>query len=151
MSRRTLTRAPDPHAAPPVSAATRRDLFGTMGAMLLLTAAEAGPAKAVELDGELLALCDKAVALHAASDAVLETLLNAVQDGTRTAVVRGDDWDDVYTQSSTWQEVCARIADIPARTPEGLVGKATVLRRVVALEEPLVASLCRDLLGRVGA
>ena len=151
MSRCILTRAPNPHAAPPVSAATRRDLFGTMGAMLLLTAAEAGPAKAAELDGELLALCDEAVALHAASDAALETLLDAVQDGTRPAVARGDDWDDVYAQSAAWREVCARIADIPARTPEGLLGKATVLRRVVALEEPLVASLCRDLLGRISA
>ena len=40
---------------------------------------------------------------------------------------------------------------MPARTPEGLRAKAIVLRRVVALEEPLVASLCRDLLGRIGA
>ena len=49
MSRRTLTRAPDPHMPPPVAIATRRDLFGTMGALLLLSAAEAGPAKAAEL------------------------------------------------------------------------------------------------------
>jgi hypothetical protein len=54
MSRRALTRAPNPHAAPPVAIATRRDLFGTFGAMLLLSAAEAGPAKAAELDGNLL-------------------------------------------------------------------------------------------------
>ncbi len=151
MSRRTLTRAPDPHAAPPVSVATRRDLFGTMGAMLLLTAVEAGPAKAAELDGELLALCDEAVALHEAGDVALETLLDAVQDGTRPAVAKGDDWEAVYAESATWHDLCAQIADIPARTPEGLLGKAKVLRRVVALEEPLVASLCRDLLGRVGA
>ena len=57
MSRRTLSRAPNPHAAPPVAIATRRDLFGTMGAMLLLTAAEAGTAKAAELDGNLLEAC----------------------------------------------------------------------------------------------
>ncbi len=58
MSGRTLTRAPNPHQAPPVPIATRRDLFGTMGALLLLTAAEAGPAKAAELDGDLIAMCN---------------------------------------------------------------------------------------------
>jgi hypothetical protein len=42
MTRRTLQRVPDPRHAPPVSIATRRDLFGTIGALLLLTAAEAG-------------------------------------------------------------------------------------------------------------
>ncbi len=151
MSRRILTRTPDPHAAPPVSIVTRRDLFGTMGAMLLLTAAEAGPAKAAELDGELLSLCDEAVALHASSDVATDRLLDAIQDGTRPAVARGNDWDAVYAQTAAWHALCARIADIPARTPEGLIGKAKLLRRVVALEEPLVASLCRDLLGRAGA
>ena len=50
MSRRTLTRAPNPHAAPPVSAATRRDLFGTMGALLQPFAGNAG--------GSVLALSD---------------------------------------------------------------------------------------------
>ena len=70
MSRRTLTRAPNPHAAPPVSAATRRDLFGTMGALLLLTAAEAGTTKAAELDGELLECCAEATALEAHAKAL---------------------------------------------------------------------------------
>ncbi len=148
MSRRTSTRAPDPHAAPPVSIATRRDLFGTMGALLLLTAAEAGPAKAAELDGELLALCDEAVALHkenvAATDAIEAAGLMHSGPGSAAA------WAVVYHRSATWRDLCAEIADLPARTPEGLIGKAKVLRRVVALEEPLVASLCRDLLGRAG-
>ena len=70
MSRRTLTRALDPHAVPPVSAGTRRDLFGTMGAMLLLTAAEAGTTKAAELDGELLECCAEAAALEAHAKAL---------------------------------------------------------------------------------
>ncbi len=148
MSRRTSTRAPDPHQAPPVSVATRRDLFGTMGALLLLTAAEAGPAKAAELDGELLALCDEAVALHkrqeTAFDAMEEAGLLLSNPANRPA------WDAIYADTDTWHDLCAEIADLPARTPEGLIGKAKVLRRVVALEEPLVASLCRDLLGRAG-
>ena len=149
MSRRTLTRAPNPHAAPPVSVATRRDVFGTMGAMLLLTAAEAGPAKAAELDGELLALCDEAVALHEAGNAIYDRiertgLTHASPEGAAA-------WNSIYNGSATWRDLCAEIADMPARTPEGLRAKAVVLRRIVALEEPLVASLCRDLLGRVGA
>ena len=149
MSRRTLTRAPNPHQAPPVSATTRRDLFGTMGGLLLLSAAEAGSAKAAELDGELLALCDEAVALHqesvAATDAIDTANLPFSSREDRAA------WEAVYVRSATWRELCEQIAALPARTPEGLVGKARVLRRVVALEEPMVASLCRDLLGRVGA
>ncbi len=149
VSRRTLARAPHQHQAPPVSTATRRDLFGSMGALLLLTAAEAGPAKATELDGELLALCDEAVALHqesvAAADAIDAANLPFSSRKGRAA------WEAVYARSATWRELCEQIAALPARTPEGLVGKACVLRGVVALEEPMVASLCRDLLGRAGA
>ena len=149
MSRRILAPAPNPHQAPPVSAATRRELFGTMGALLLLTAAEAGTAKATELDGELLALCNEAVALHEGSVAATDTMEAAelMHSGPGSAAA----WDAVYASTATWHELCAEIADLPARTPEGLLGKAKVLRRVVALEEPLVASLCRDILGRAGA
>ena len=115
---------------------------------LLLTAAEAGPAKAAELDGELLSLCDEAVALHAENVAATDAIDAAglpYSSPQNVAV-----WTAVYARSATWHELCAEIAALPARTPEGLGGKAIVLRRVVALEEPLVASLCRDLLGRRG-
>ena len=149
MSRRGLTRAPDPHAGPLVAIATRRDMFGTLGAMLLLTAAEAGPAKAAELDGRLLGLCDKAVALHAENVAATDAIDAA---GLHLSSEEGAAvWEAVYAKSATWHELCAEIADIPARTPEGSIGKVKVLRRVVALEEPLVASLCRDLLGSARA
>ena len=70
MSRRILTQAPNPNAAPPVSTATRRDVFGTMGALLLLTATEAGTAKAVELDSELLECCAEAAVLEARAKAL---------------------------------------------------------------------------------
>ena len=136
-------------AVPPVSAATRRDLFGTMGAMLLLTAAEAGPAKAAELDGNLLALCNEAVALHEASTDATDAIM--ATDPPLARLQSTAAWKAVYARSATWHELCAEIADMPARTPEGLRAKAIVLRRVIALEEPLVASLCRDLLGRIGA
>ena len=136
-------------AVPPVPSATRRDLFGTIGAMLLLSAAEAGPAKAAELDGELLALCDQAVAIHeqdaVAFDAIEDAGLEMNSPAGKAA------WDAIYARSATWRDLCDRITDLPARTPEGMAGKAKVLRRVVALEEPLVASLCRDILGRAGA
>ena len=149
MSRRTLQQAPNPQQAPPVSTATRRDLFGTMGALLLLSATEAGQAKASELDGELLALCDEAVALHQGSVAATDAIdaPGLMQGSPKDEAA----WEAAYARSATWRDLCEEIAALPARTPEGLVGKARVLRRVVALEEPLVASLCRDLLGRVGA
>ena len=43
MSRRTLTRAPDPHRPPPVPIATRQDLFDSMGALLLPPGINGGP------------------------------------------------------------------------------------------------------------
>lgn len=74
MSRRAIVRAPNPHMPPPVSAATRPDLFGTMGAMLLLSAAEAGSAKAAELDGELLARRAEALSLCAEADRITDVV-----------------------------------------------------------------------------
>ncbi len=118
----------------------RRSLIG-VASMLILVAAEAGIAKAEELDGELLALCREAVENHAESvraDDFLE------QHG-------GDEQahqEAMYVRVNRWHEVCAQIAEIPARTPEGMRGKAAVLADVIALESPMVASLCSDLLGR---
>jgi hypothetical protein len=51
---RRVPRAPNPGAPPPVSIATRRTLFGTVGALMLLTDAEAGQGKAAEVDAEPL-------------------------------------------------------------------------------------------------
>ena len=153
MSRRTLQRAPNPHQAPPVSVATRRDLFGTMGAMLLLTAAEAGPAKAAELDGELLADC-----------ADFETI-------NRAHVASGYDasLSDAHCAavSATRYGLLDRITRAVPRTPEGLVAKVQAVRTALHTDVPemladtfldcalpyhlLADSLCRDLLGRAGA
>ena len=133
MSRRTLTRAPNPHAAPPVAIATRRDLFGTMGAMLLLTAAEAGPAKAAELDGELLECCAEADVLYARASAI------ACVDGQMSACLM-DDGFALHLQA----------ASIPARTPEGLQAKAQIVlsRDMNGIGGEMALSLARDVLGR---
>ncbi len=154
MSGRTLQRAPDPHQAPPVAAATRRDLFGAVGALLLLTAAEAGAAKAVELDGELLTAC--------ASLRLVDLDLAAAEVDGRMEV------EDMAPVCDHRDAVLAAISRLPARTPEGLRCKAEALRATLAMDVPgaqawgkweevaqphedLAMSLCRDLLGRAGA
>ena len=153
MSRHTLQRAPDPHAAPPVAIATRRDLFGTMGAMLLLSAAEAGQAKAAELDGDLLACCaafQEAMREHNAAN-----YAPALTEERSLAL-----WQ---AKVATYDEVIR----LPARTPEGLMAKARALQTAMRSDVPeylhntfddcaepherLADSLCRDLLGRAGA
>ena len=149
-----------PHSAPPVSSANRRDLFSTMGAMLLLTAAEAGPAKAADLDGELLALCAEYVVWTRADRAKRSEMTLDEQQASNTASVAamlsGDD-HQAYDKRLVQQ-----IARLPARTPEGLRAKATALwwyygggdgwepfgwRR----EDALIASVLDDVLGRAGA
>jgi hypothetical protein len=50
--------------------------------------------------------------------------------------------------AAEWQTLNRQIAIRPAFTPEGLRAKFEVLACVVALEEPLVASLVSDILGR---
>jgi hypothetical protein len=110
-------------------------------AMFALIAAEAGIAKAEELDGELLALCREAVEIHAEADR-MSLAMDLPGGDTNEA------WEAAYAKSGRWRDICTEIADIPARTPEGLRGKAAVLADVVALDQPLVASLCSDLLGR---
>ena len=166
MSQRTLQRAPDPHAAPPVAIATRRDLFGTMSAMLLLTAAEAGTAKAAELDGELLAAFRKWQPWdreRQAIDAIYSEFPHSyAPDGRHIA----DDRFDACTDQ--WHALVDEITETPARTPEGILVKATVLRSAlvdygignatrpadeddITPPDCLAWSLVTDMLGRVGA
>ena len=159
MSRRALTRAPNPHAAPPVAIATRRDLFGTFGAMLLLSAAEAGPAKAAELDGELLACCAEALAIDAESNRLFRIAVAAGDD----APPDHPDWQvhDAYDDATNprWHELVEHIAATSARTPEGLRAKATVARSTVTEErrelpdpaDTLAWSVLTDVLGSAGA
>ena len=122
MNSRTLTQAPDPHQAPPVPVATRRDLFGTMGAMLLLTAAEAGPAKAVELDGELLAAC--------AALGIADRAMAAAEANPRVDV------PDMGPLCDRRADLLLVMAGIPARTPEGIRSKAESLRAALRFDVP---------------
>ena len=158
MSHRTLARAPDPHAAPPVSIATRRDLFGTIGAMLLLTAAEAGDAKAQELDGELMACCSELLAIDAECYR-LDAVASAIDGGDphHPAWFACDDYSSAT--NDRWHELADQIAATPARTPEGLRAKVQAARTAIhgeAKESPdpmdrLAWSVFADVLGRVGA
>ena len=157
MSRHTLQRAPDPHAAPPVGIATRRDLFGTMGALLLLTAAEAGPAKAAELDGDLLSLCDEAMAIEGESDRLWQACRDVVSTRHSPAWAAYEAHTDA-TQAHL-HDLLRQAAATPARTPEGLRAKARIALAVAPCEahddpdpwERVTFSLCRDVLGRAGA
>jgi hypothetical protein len=159
MSRHILARAPDPHAAPPVAIATRRDLFGTMGAMLLLTAVEAGPAKAAELDGELIELSAEFVAWKRADHGAYAAMDEAQRQAA--CLARPRPWSEAAHHTPD-RLLVTRIARMPARTPEGLRAKATALwwfydgtdewepfgwRR----EDALLASVLDDVLGRAGA
>ena len=157
MSRRTLARPVLPQHVP--ASATRRNLFGSMGALLLLTAAEAGPAKAGELDGELLACCAEALAIEYESNR-LYAVCCALQSrslSSRLADAAYDAHEDATLD--TWHELVDRICDLPARTPEGLRQKAAVARSAVPTErrdEPdpvdrLAWSVFGDVLGRAGA
>ena len=132
-------------AIPPEPAATRRNLFGVAGAMMLLSAAEAGPAKAAELDGELLSCCAEADRLEALSAAMVVGLPSS---GRCPIWTEGDRLgDEAYTLRE-------RVAALPARTPEALQAKALlVLTRLEddGLASSLALSLARDVLGRTGA
>ena len=158
MSQRTFTRAPNPHAAPPVAIATRRNMFGTMGAFLLLTAAEAGDAKAQELDGELMACCSELLAIDAESDR-LDAVAAATDGGDprHPAWFAADDYSDAT--NDRWHELANQIVATPARTPEGLRAKVQAARTAIhgeAKDTPdpmdrLAWSVFDDVLGRVGA
>jgi hypothetical protein len=84
--------------------------------MLILMAAEAGVAKAEELDGQLLALCREAVENHAESvraDDFLE------QHG-------GDEQahqEAMYVRVNRWHEVCDQIAEIRERPANAFCGR----------------------------
>ena len=153
-----MTRALTLAAVPPLPAATRRGLFGITGAMLLLSAAEAGPAKAAELDGELLACCAEVLAIDRESDRLWSIIAAMPDDSADEAPhVAYEAFSDSTTPR--WSTLVARICTLPARTPEGLRAKAEVGRNAVPFErreEPdpvdrLAWSVLGDILGSAGA
>jgi hypothetical protein len=99
----------------------RRDLFGSAAALLLLAAPAAGPAKAQELDGDLLDLVAEFHDLHAELD----------------RLAASDAPDDAYDAvNEDWLAVLEEAIALPARTPEGLRAKASLflpaMRNMVA-------------------
>lgn len=131
----------------------RRSLMGTGASLLLLGAAEAGHAKAQELDGELLAACESFDRVRARI-----AYLCAHSPGTpfrhpRTVAHEAQ----IEAANEAWDEALERAARLPARTPEGLRAKARLAQ--VAMEEiyddgtepgayTIVVSVMSDLLGR---
>jgi len=113
-------RAPDPHALPPLSSATRRSVFGQMGAALLLVAPAAGEAKAAELDGELLALCGEYVAIQRDERAAVAAMALEESRAFHAAHLSAMFRDGPTPAALLLQ----RIAGLPARTPDGVRAKA---------------------------
>jgi hypothetical protein len=121
----------------------RRDAAVSGFAMLVLAAAAAGSGKAEEIDGGLLALCNEACDIHAGSIRIEDEYESRGLDIPYETII--------WPRTARWHDLCAEIVETPARTPEGIRAKARVLADVIALDEPMVASLCADLLGRAGA
>jgi hypothetical protein len=139
--------APDPHRPPPVSAATRRELASHMAAVLFLEAVEAGSDKARELDGELLTCCAEAHEADQAADTAMDRLgaLPADDPAVLDALAR------MQPLFGTYLDAVERAVRLPARTPEGLRAKASLLLlHLRSGDDPavLAASLARDVAGR---
>ena len=135
----------------------RRGLIGG-ASMLILVAAEAGVAKAEELDGELLQAAADFHRLRAQDKAFWKTL----SDDPGNVI-----WDQHNAPDGRWtriDEAADRVAELPAKTPEGLRAKATVVEALMIehhgeqLEEGcedeqvrLAMSLACDVLGKARA
>ena len=130
-----------------------------MGALLLLTAVEAGSAKAAELDGELLECCTEALAIDRESNRLWEVACALPGDltGHEPAFLAYDEHEDATL--GEWHDVVRRISSMPARTPEGLRMKAAVARCAMPGErkddlapcDRLALSLYADMLGSASA
>jgi len=142
-------RAPNPHLPPPVSSAVRRDLFGGFASMLLLVPTEAGIAKAEELDRELLACCAEAEASERAATVTMDVVeaMDANDPDMTSALLAA------YPVFVAYSDAIERAAQLPARSPEGLRAKASLLLLHIRTEQDhtaLAASLARDVTGRAG-
>ena len=134
--------------------ASRRDLAGAFGALMLLAPLAAGAVKAAEIDGELLTAFAE---WHPFEQ-------------ERLALMRADDstaeWDERFeTMSGPWHEGMSAIMALSARTPEGIRAKATVMRALLenhvghtgmihdcaTPSEAFAWSLVTDMLGRGAA
>ncbi len=139
-------RAPSPHLPPPVSSAVRRDLFGGFASMLLLVPAEAGALKAGELDRELLSCCAEAEASERAATVTMDVV--------ETMGADDPDMTSAYLVFVAYSDAIERAAQLPARSPEGLRAKASLLLLHIRTEQDhtaLASSLARDVSGKTWA
>lgn len=124
------------------------DLAGAAAALLLLPV-EAGAAKAVELDGELLAICAEAVATDARAEAIMDAIDR--DDLSPTDPRWSPTMDDAQLMLADYHDAITRAARLPARTPEGLRAKARLVVSYFSGDggnADLALSLARDLIGR---
>ncbi|MBV9749389.1 MAG: hypothetical protein JO157_11290 [Acetobacteraceae bacterium] len=140
-------RAPDPNQPPPASVAARQALASHIAAVLFLEAVEAGSDKARELDGELFGCCAEAACADRSADAFMDRLDALAEDDPRfmPALEAAMPLFDAYAAAVD------RAAQIPARTPEGLREKASLLLLHLGTGQDhttLAASLARDITGR---
>jgi hypothetical protein len=135
----------------------RRDAAAGGIAMLVLAAAAAGGAKAEELDGHLLALCREIADVSGETNRISDALADmpSRELAAHPLRVRESELSDRFC------ELRELIADMPARTPEGIRAKACVVLAEFRGEDEwekypgqydprgsLALSLARDLLGR---
>ena len=123
-----------------------------MGALLLLTAAEAGTAKAAELDGDLITMYEETVTIEQESNRLWKIACARPDDfsDTHPAFVAYDTHEDATL--SRRAELVDAVIETPARTPEGLRAKSAVARSAVPQErvdegdpcDRLALSLCAD-------
>jgi len=140
-------RASDPHRPPPVPAIVGCDVLGTLTWLLLLALVEVGAGKARMLDGALLACCAQAERADRAADAVMDRLdIMATDDPAFSAALAA-----VQPLFGAYRDAVERAAQLPARSPDGLRRKATLLLLHIGTGQDhtaLAASLARDVAGR---
>jgi hypothetical protein len=137
---------------------SRRDAAAGGIAMLVLAAAAAGQAKAEELDGELLALCREFADVSGETNRISDALADMLSREREAHPLRVRELE----LSDRFCELRELIADMPARTPEGIRAKARVILAEFVGEDEwekypgqydpsgsLALSLARDILGRV--
>jgi hypothetical protein len=120
-----------------------------MAAILFLEAVEAGSDKAWEVDGELLACCADARRADKAAETVMDRLDTLPGDGPTVL----DVLERVQPLLGAYLRAVERVAQLPARSPEGLREKAALLLLHIGSGDDhatLAASLARDVAGVAG-
>ena len=121
--------------------------FGSYSDLLLLIPAEAGAGKANELDAELLDCCDAARAADRQAALAVDgfDMLDLDEPAGLIALHSARPLVDAYF------DAIDRATVLPARTPEGLRAKATLLLLHSQADDDVAAlavSLARDVAGR---